>query len=215
MVLGPPDQHPIAGPRAAGLTDATLCVLCCRGEGEREPTAEACMRFRVYIATSADGFIATKDGSVQWLMPFQELDYGYQSFIDEIDVIIMGRKTYEQVAGHGPWPYAGREVFVLGRRPLEDPPADTVQWTEGVDALLRRLRRSSAEGDVWIVGGAQTIAAFRERDAIDAYELFVMPVSLGDGIRLFDPVDVVSPLRFDRARAYKNGVLRLEYGVPR
>lgn len=173
------------------------------------------MRFRVYIAASADGFIATKDGSVQWLTPFQELDYGYQSFIDEIDVIIMGRKTYEQVAGFGPWPYAGREVFVLGSRPIEDPPADTVLWDDGLDGLLRRLRRSSAEGDVWIVGGARTIAAFRQRDAIDAYDFFIMPVLLGDGIRLFDPVDAVSPLKFERAVTYRNGVLRLQYQVPR
>ncbi len=78
----------------------------------------------VYIATSLDGFIAREDGSIDWLMEANSTvpageDCGYAAFMGSVDVLIMGRNTYEQVAGFEPWPYEGKRVVVLTSRELE------------------------------------------------------------------------------------------------
>ena len=69
------------------------------------------MRFRVYIAVSLDGYIATPDGGVGWLEPFFDEDYGYDSFVREISCAVMGRVTYEQVRAFGEWPYPEHDVY--------------------------------------------------------------------------------------------------------
>ncbi|WP_228256796.1 dihydrofolate reductase family protein [Acinetobacter sp. WCHAc060033] len=67
-----------------------------------------------YIATSADGYIATKDGSVEFLTPYQAIDCGYNDFIQEIDIVVMGRKTYEVICSFGgEWPYPNQKGFIV------------------------------------------------------------------------------------------------------
>jgi len=77
----------------------------------------------VYIATSLDGHIAKKDGSIDWLMEVpnpDNSDYGFSEFIERIDGIIMGRNTFETVVGFDQWPYS-KPVFVLSNN-LKKPP---------------------------------------------------------------------------------------------
>jgi dihydrofolate reductase len=82
------------------------------------------MKISVYIATSLDGFIARRDGSIDWLneanavVPEGE-DCGYMAFMDSVDALIMGRKTYEQVLSFGQWPYRDTPVVVLSRNSIE------------------------------------------------------------------------------------------------
>jgi len=124
------------------------------------------MKASVYIATSLDGFIARKDGSVDWLneanavVPEGE-DCGYQAFIDSVDTLIMGRKTYEQVLTFGQWPYGSTPVFVLSSTQISFPSSvpDTVTHSsEQPRALLERLSREGI-GHVYVDGGA-TIQGF-------------------------------------------------------
>ena len=167
-------------------------------------------RFRVYIAASLDGFIADAAGGVDWLTPFNAdgEDYGYGDFIAGIDHIVMGRTTYDQVRGFGDWPYAGIRTTVLTGRPLDDPPAD-VKATADLDDLIARLRRE--RNDVWVLGGAQAIAGFLARDAVTTVELFVMPVLLAGGCRLFGETAAPRRLALDRIGRYDNGVVKLVY----
>lgn len=167
--------------------------------------------FRVYIAVSLDGYIATPDGGVAWLEPFQAEDFGYRDFFATIDAIVMGRKTYEQVRGFGDWPYVGKQTLVLSSRPLADLPANTRVACGGVRDLTRDLK--TAGGDVWIHGGAQTIRACLDHDLIDRLELYVIPVLLGDGLPLFPRSDRQARLTLKESHAFPGGVVKLVYGL--
>ncbi|HZD27038.1 MAG TPA: dihydrofolate reductase family protein [Alphaproteobacteria bacterium] len=174
------------------------------------------VRFRVYLAVSLDGFVADADGGVGWLQAFEDVDYGYEAFLAQIGTVVMGGRGYRQTFGFGAWPYAGKRVVVLSRRGLEAPwPAGVESFAGDVAELAARLAEES-EGDVWVMGGAETVTAFLEADAVDELELYVMPVLLGDGVRLFQPREI-APLRLAPALAeiFDNGVLRLIYLLPR
>jgi dihydrofolate reductase len=167
-------------------------------------------RFRLYIAASLDGFIATPDGGVSWLEPFQGDDFGYDAFIETIGTVVLGRTTYEQVRGFGDWPYAGKRGIVVSSQPPGDLPDGVEQRCPPFDDLVSDLKTRSA-GDVWIVGGARTIGAFFDLDAVDGIELFVMPVLLGSGLPLFGSSRSAMLLRLKETRPYPGGVVKLVY----
>ena len=169
------------------------------------------MRFRAYIAASVDGYVATPDGGVEWLEAFDGESYGYEDFTSDISTIVVGRTTLDQVLSFGDWPYPGKEVLVLTSRPLEVAPAQTRAWRAGPESLVAHLRGTVREGDVWILGGPQTIRAFSELGAVESYEIFVMPVLLGDGIPLFAPEGARQPLRLTGHQVFSNGAVQLAY----
>ena len=171
----------------------------------------------VYIATSLDGFIARKDGSLDWLdaaaatVPEGE-DCGYKVFMDSIDVLIMSRGTYEKVLSFGGWPYT-KPVVVLSHAPITFPETlpDTVSHSsEAPDALLKRLE---AEGvrRVYVDGG-KTIQRFLAAGLIDDLILTRIPILLGDGIPLFAGVNDI-PLTHIRTTAYDFGFVQSTYTV--
>ena len=170
------------------------------------------MKFRVYIASSVDGFVATADGGVKWLDAFHDPEgYDYDRFIRQIDAIVIGRATFDQVLGFGPWPYEGRHTYVLTSRPIDNPPPLTVAWRDGATKLVERLRGMALQGDVWLLGGPKSIGAFRELDAVDTYEVYVMPVLLGAGIPLFVENHAATRLDLVDSHAFADGVVRLVY----
>ena len=170
--------------------------------------SDAC--FRLYMAISLDGMIADAEGGVDWLNRWDDADYGSAAFMDTVDVLVMGRATYDQVLGFGDWPYAGKRVFVLTSRPLGDAP-DGVEGTSDVAGLIAELRDDGAR--VWIVGGAQAAAACIAMGAVDTVELFLMPVLLGEGVPLFAGDGPELPLALRETRTWPNGVVGLVYDV--
>ena len=169
------------------------------------------MRLRVYIAVSVDGYVASTDGGVAWLDPFQAESYGYGDFIQQIDAIVIGRATFDQTLEFGDWPYHGKSTYVLTSRPIEAPPPQTIPWQDGAAKLVEHLRGMFPQRDIWLLGGPMTIHAFRELGAVDAYELYVMPVLLGDGIPLFQASDSTTRLRLTDHHAFADGVVKLVY----
>ncbi len=168
--------------------------------------------FRVYIAASVDGFVATADGGVEWLDAFGDPEgYGYDKFLRQIAAIVIGRTTYDQVLGFGPWPYSGIDTYVLTSRPIDDPPPRTVAWPDGADSLIQRLLDMRLKGDIWLLGGPKTISAFRAIGAVDVYEIYVMPVLLGAGIQLFGEGGAPTELRLVDSHVYGDGVVKLAY----
>ncbi len=168
--------------------------------------------FVVYIAVSLDGYIADGAGDVHWLEAFEKDDYGFEEFLESIGSILMGRVTYDQIISFGQWPYGETPTLVWSRGKVEDLPAGAVSWSESMEKTAPWLKEKAGGRDVWILGGARTIQAFLDAGMIDRMDLFVIPVLLGGGIRLFGEEDGEPQLlNLDHVQPYANGVVRLSY----
>jgi dihydrofolate reductase len=166
---------------------------------------------RLYIAQSLDGYIARPDGGIDWLRPFDDVDYGYVAFMREIGTIVMGRKSYDLARSFGDWPYRTMRSLVITSQSLDDAPPNVTRVGADIPRLATALRTAGGQ-DSWIMGGAMTINAFLTAGAIDRIDLFTIPVLLGDGIRLFDAGRPEMPLRFLSSQVYDKGLARLSYG---
>jgi len=169
-------------------------------------------RFVVYIAMSLDGYIADVNGDVHWLEAFERDDYGYEEFLGAIGSILMGRVTYEQIMGFGRWPYGKTPCLVWTRRPFEDLPEGVGSCTGNLEEVSSRLEEGPEGRDIWVLGGAQTIQSFLYAGMIERMDIFVVPLLLGGGIRLFETEDREPELLALRhAQPYANGVVKLSY----
>lgn len=166
--------------------------------------------FRLYIAASVDGFIATPGGGVDWLAPYETEDFGWHAFIAAIGTVVMGRVSYDFVRAQGIWPYAGKRVVVLTSRPLGEVPEGVKAWNGNVQPLADHLRGEN-RGDVWLMGGGRAIRPFLDAGLVDRIELFLVPLLLGEGIRLFEPSAQRLPLHLRRTVAHGCGVVQLVY----
>src|SRR5487761_874489 len=145
------------------------------------------MQIKTHIGVSVDGFISSADGLPAILsMPGFEGDrsYGHPEFIAGCSAVVMGRTNFEPALGAPDWPWPGLRVFVLTTRPLpEGTPADVVAAASPAK-LLDLMRAANPSADVHLVGGQQTIAAFRAIGALDYLGVVTLPILLGDGVRL-------------------------------
>ena len=175
------------------------------------------MKCSVFIATSLDGYIARKDGSIDWLEsvePLEGEDYGYRAFMDGVDTIAVGRNTFDTIARFPSWPYEDKRVVVLTSRPLALPayaPAGLVTSADDVQMLYSRLEREGA-CRVYVDGG-RTIQQFLSAGWIDDMTITVLPILLGGGIPLFGSMGVEQRLRLVSFREYSNGFLQARYAV--
>jgi dihydrofolate reductase len=177
------------------------------------------MKASVFIATSLDGFIARRDGSIDWLNKANGLlpegeDCGFKAFMDSVDTLIMGRKTYDQVLSFGQWPYGETPVVVLSHNSITIPSdlPDTVSYSsESPRALLERL---SAQGvkHVYVDGGS-TIQGFLADSLIDDITITRIPVAIGEGILLFAPMGKDIILSHVSTSAYDFGFVQTTYHI--
>jgi len=166
----------------------------------------------LYIAQSLDGFIADAEGGVSWLDPYQsgDEDYGYAEFLAGVEAILMGSRTYLQVLDFGSWPYPGTPAWVVTHRELPVPAAADVRFAAGPMTDVLRDVQEDTPGDCWIVGGAEVVGQLIAEDLLDAIVLFVAPVLLGSGVRLF-PANRDLALELTGARTYQSGLVELRY----
>jgi dihydrofolate reductase len=164
----------------------------------------------LYVATSLDGFIADRDGGVDWL--FHDGDYGYSDFLAGIEALIMGRKTYEQVLSFGEWPYGDKAAYVYTRSAPQGEHPHVEFVSADVTAFVADLRARCSQ-DIWLVGGAELTAAFRAQGLIDRYVLSVHPVLLGEGISLFEGRQPRAELRLEGSKSYDSGLVQLVYAT--
>jgi dihydrofolate reductase len=173
----------------------------------------------VFVAVSLDGFIARQDGSIDWLNQASALfpdgeDGGYREFIRSIDVVVMGRHTYEQVLTFGAWPYGDLPVVVLSSRPVDIPAslagAVTSSW-EAPGEVVERLAGQGAK-HLYIDGGI-TIQRFLAAGLIDEITVTVIPVLLGEGRPLFGPTGRDVPLTLVEMRRLGPGFVQVRYRV--
>lgn len=169
-------------------------------------------QFTYFVAASLDGFIATPDGGVTWLDPFQSGgdDAGYAEFYSTVDALVMGSRTYEQVLRFGDWPYPGKPCWVCSRRQLTVARPEIRVTAEPPTGLAARLQ---AEGHrrVWLVGGGQLAGAFRAGRLLDQYIVSIIPVLLGGGISLSSPMGGEERLELQATRTFSSGIVQLTY----
>lgn len=171
-------------------------------------------KISVYIATSIDGYIASKDGGLNWLTKFNpppenpHEDYGFKYFLSTIDALVMGKNTYQVVTCVDVWPYLGKRVIVLSSTlPSVIPQAE--QFSGNLAYLFEKLHSEGIK-HVYIDGG-ETISQCLNLKLIDLITITIVPVILGSGIPLFKEIKYESWYQLLNAKAYSNGLVQLQY----
>ena len=179
----------------------------------------------IHMVASLDGFIARKDGRVDWMETSDEFAGGatmepefVEAFLKTIDCYVMGSRTYEtalrfEAQGLG-WSYGGKPTFVLTSRELPRT-RDTVEFYSGdltqfVNERLRPKFRS-----IWFVGGGTVCGECLRLGLADEVCYSILPVVIGDGISFFEKLDRDVALHLAEVKAYKNGMVELRYRVQR
>lgn len=172
------------------------------------------MKIRGFIAASLDGYVADTNGGVDFLKPFENVDYGYEAFIASVDTVILGRKTYDQIPSFGVgWPYENKAGFVVTSTPLTHTYDGVSVWHNDAASLATQLRTRNT-GDAWVVGGAQLQSAFIAAGCMDQLDLFIVPVMLGDGVPLFPKTrQIPTTARLLTSQTLNQGMVRLVYAL--
>ena len=175
------------------------------------------------MAASLDGFIARKDGSVDWLETSDEfaggetMDPGFvEAFLKTIDCYVMGSRTYEtamdfEAKGFG-WSYGDKPTFVLTHRELPRI-RDTIEFYSGDLTQLVNGRLRPKFRSIWFVGGGMLSAECLRLGLADELRYSILPVLIGNGIRFFEKLDRDVALHLAESKAYKNGMVELCYHV--
>jgi dihydrofolate reductase len=175
------------------------------------------------MAASLDGFIARRDGRVDWLETRDEfvggdtLDPGFvEAFLETIDCYVMGSRTYEtalsfEAKGLG-WVYGDKPTFVLTSRELPRT-RDTVEFYSGDLAQFVNWRLRPTFRTIWFAGGGVVATACLRLGLADEVRYSILPVLIGDGIRFFEKLDGDVVLHLAEAKAYKSGMVELRYEV--
>jgi dihydrofolate reductase len=175
------------------------------------------------MAASLDGFIARKDGSVDWLETSDKYADGdtldpkfVEAFLKTIDCYVMGSRTYEtalsfEAKGFG-WSYGDTPTIVLTRRRLPKV-RDTVEFYAGDLATLVNGRLRSTFRSIWLVGGGAVVNECLRLGLADEIRYSILPVLVGDGISFFGHLDQDIALHLTDVKAYDNGLVELCYEV--
>jgi dihydrofolate reductase len=168
----------------------------------------------VYIAISADGFIARPDGSVDWLhRPRTAGDYGMSAFRESIDSIVLGRKTYEFGLQHGARFASEPKHYVFSRNATGLVTAPGVEFVSEEPAAFAKHLRSQPGKNIWMMGGAALIGAFLDQNQIDEFIIHVIPTLIGEGIPFLGPGRRELQLSLHSCEKFSDGVVRLHYLV--
>ena len=175
------------------------------------------------MAASLDGFIARKDGRVDWLETSDEfaggvtMDPGFvEAFLKSIDCYVMGSRTYETALGFEAkglgWSYGDKPVFVLTSRKLPRT-RDTVEFHSGDLAQFVTGRLRPAFRSIWFVGGGVVSGECLRLGLADEVRYSILPILIGDGIPFFEKLGRDVALHLAEVKGYKNGMVALCYEV--
>lgn len=177
-----------------------------------------------YGASSLDGFLATADDSIDWLLQFGNEATTYPAFIADVGALAMGAATYEWLLRHHvrpnspdaqPWPYA-QPTWVFTHRALPTAPGADVRFARGAVAPIHAAMRAAAgDRNIWIVGGGELLGQFLDASLLDELIVQITPVTLGAGKPLLPRAVHTPPLRLLSADRLGDTFVEIRYAVPR
>lgn len=167
----------------------------------------------LYMAVSLDGYIAERDGSLEWLAGFpnpERTDYGHNSFLSAIDTVIMGGRTYRELLNMDVvWPYREQQTYVVSHH--EWSAKESVRFiTEDVIETIAGLCKQEGK-NIGVAGGGELTSMLLAANLIDEMQILHIPVILGKGVSLFPGQDRESEWELTGSRSYENGVLHVTY----
>ena len=168
----------------------------------------------LYIAASIDNFIARPDGNIDWLNDpdymIEGEDFGYGKFYASIDTTLMGNATYQEVMGFDiPFPYPDKKNYVFSRSKKEK--VEFVEFiSEDIVGFATQLK-SQKGGAIWLIGGGKINTFFLENGLIDQIILTIIPITLGEGIPLFQKGTIETKFTFEKSQAYESGLVQLTF----
>jgi len=173
-------------------------------------------KIKLYIASSLNGKIAEKDGSVDWLYVKEgdeQPDYGYNKFYESIDTTIQGSSTYKQVESWGiEFPYPNKKNYVITRnKDLKN--NEYVEFvSENHVEFVKELQKQDGK-DIWLIGGGLVNTMLLNAGLIDEIHLFTMPIILQDGIELFESLPNRTDLKLIKSQSHDTGAIESIYEI--
>lgn len=166
----------------------------------------------LYIACSLDGFIAKPNDDLSFLSIVEKEgeDYGYMDFIRTIDTVILGRKTYDWIMTHVPeFVHTDKETYVITRTE-RSAIGNTKFYTGDLNGLVKQLKQQEGK-NIFIDGGAEVVNTLLKEGLIDEFYISIIPVLLGDGVRLFKDGRPEQLLELVSTKQYQKGLVQLHY----
>lgn len=167
-----------------------------------------------YVASSLDGYIAKEDGDVSWL---EELDIsleetGYDKFYSTVDALVMGRNTYEMIVSFGQWPYGDKPVWVCTSHEIQTMKGCNLQVGNTPETAYQSASEMKIK-HLWLVGGGSLASSFLKNNLLTNISLSLMPIILGNGIKLFGALPTPVELTKHNLEPHDSGMLQLEYAI--
>lgn len=166
------------------------------------------LEYKVFIAMSLDGYIAGPNNELEWLTSISspDEDYGYDAFLNTIDVILMGHNTYKVVSQFPEWPYK-KPVVVISSK--DTPTANAICFNGDMHALDSYMMQANY-GRIYVDGGL-TISRMLQVNKISSLIITVIPIILGNGIKLFSNLDNHLKLRLVESKTFSSGLIQIKY----
>ncbi len=165
----------------------------------------------LYIAMSVDGYIAKPNDDLSFLSIVEKdgEDYGYAKFVSTVDTVIIGRKTYDWVTKQVAFPHADKQTYVITRTSRPDI-GKTVFHTGDITELIRKLKSEQGK-TIFCDGGAEIVNELLKNQLIDELIISVIPVLLGNGIRLFTEDRPEQYLQLKNVKTFDTGLTQVHY----
>jgi dihydrofolate reductase len=172
------------------------------------------MKASVFVGTSVDGFIARPNGDFDFLPEGGGEPHGYDEFMSSVDVLVIGRNTFEKVLTFEKWPYAEKRVVVLSSRNIDvsNVRDATIEHMSGSPAEISDRLAAGGARHAYIDGGI-TVQRFLHARLIQRLIITRVPVLIGEGIPLFGLLPHDMQLRHVSTKTYPSGMVKSEYEV--
>lgn len=166
----------------------------------------------LYIAMSLDGFIARPNDDLDWLNCVAKVgeDYGYQAFMDTIDTIIIGRRTFDKVLTLvEKYPHNNKITYVITHT-TQPNKENIIFYTKSISDLIHELKQKEGK-NIYCDGGAMLVQTLMRENLIDEMIISIIPILLGKGIRLFENNNITNHLKLIDTKYFDTGLVQVHY----